>query len=370
MSQHFATDYERVTIHLYRADGTVHTMDLVSGVEPLVTQIVTRGHDVERWNGGLYVERELIATTARVELSGTIAKPRPVEGSTPEDQLIDEVIADASPGSTPLDSPAPGAVYDVSPAEVERCYLSGEHEPHDYYVDAPAGEWRHCDGAAPAGEVVSPQQLDALGMSELMEMLRTGKTSRDVLVEALGEKVVAATEAAYRAAGEVDTFPDTPGAGWGSSDIASAWTVTKGTGADFTTPPPDMRSRRQGGRGPVAQAGEPAPVPPPVDALEKILNLVEEVALARVKAHAAANRDDGPRAQQHSNRAKALRLAIAVAVEGVRAAGVEEGRRQGVRRLAQGTDEHMAYVRDRAYERGVAEGRRQATEERTEVERG
>lgn len=147
-------------------------------------------------------------------------------------------------------------MYDVSPAEVERCYLSGEHEPHDYYVDAPAGEWRHCDGAAPAGEVVSPQQLDALGMSELMEMLRTGKTSRDVLVEALGEKVVAATEAAYRAAGEVDTFPDTPGAGWGSSDIASAWTVTKGTGADFTTPPPDMRSRRQGGRG--AAAGERA----------------------------------------------------------------------------------------------------------------
>src|SRR5438045_607499 len=34
-------------------------------------------------------------------------------------------------------------------------------------------------------------------------------------------------------AGEVDTFPDTPGAGWGSSDVASAWTTTQGTSADM-----------------------------------------------------------------------------------------------------------------------------------------
>jgi len=84
-----------------------------------------------------------------------------------------------------------------------------------------------------------------------------------------------------------------------------------------------------------APADRPVPVSPPVDALEEILNLVEEVALARVKAHAAANRDDGPRAAQHGDRAKALRLAIAVAVEGVRAAGVEEGRRQATAEAAQ-----------------------------------
>jgi hypothetical protein len=74
-------------------------------------------------------------------------------------------------------------------------------------------------------------------------------------------------------------------------------------------------------------AGEVVSVPPP-ESLDEILILVEEVALARVKAHVAANRDDGPRAAQHGDRAKAFRLAIAVAVEGVRAAGVEEGRRE------------------------------------------
>lgn len=44
--------------------------------------------------------------------------------------------------AVPRDAPA------TEESTEERCDLPGEHEPHDYDVDAPAGEWRHCDGAA------------------------------------------------------------------------------------------------------------------------------------------------------------------------------------------------------------------------------
>ncbi len=191
---------------------------------------------------------------------------RTVEESTPEDQLIDEVIADAgsiTEGDRELVARATGGAI-----------RSVEIQPQ--YEDDP-----------PVGEVVSGLPAD-----ELMEMLRTGKTSRDVLVETLGESAVAAAE-------------------------AGRW------------------------------ADEPTVVPP-VDALDEILNLVEEVALARVKAFNAGNRDDGPRAAQHSDRAKALRLSIAVQIEDVRASGVAEGRRQAT---AKRVERALAFEAAKAEER-------------------
>jgi hypothetical protein len=146
-----------------------------------------------------------------------------------------------------------------------------------------------------------------------------------------------------------------------------------------------------------APAAGPAPVPPPVDALDEILNLAELLADTRVKAFDALNRQvvgfrQRKVAQRYADAAAGYRLAIAVAVEGVRAAGVEEGRRQrdaeihsnvltSAREVAAEAGftpapESVTVTYDvttdpeAAFAQGVAEGRRQATEERTEVERG
>lgn len=51
--------------------------------------------------------------------------------------------------------------HDNRPAP-ERCDQPGEHEPHDYDVDAPAGQWRHCDDPAPADKPVPDDVLDAI----------------------------------------------------------------------------------------------------------------------------------------------------------------------------------------------------------------
>ena len=112
--------------------------------------------------------------------------------------------------------------------------------------------------------------------------------------------------------------------------------------------PPDVEPR---------VADEPAPVPPPVDALEEILKLAERLAVHRSDAARDADRGRAS-ARQHHERADAVRLLIAIKVEEVRAAGVEEGRRR--------LEETAATAAAHAYELGIAEGRRQQA---AEVER-
>jgi hypothetical protein len=138
----------------------------------------------------------------------------------------------------------------------------------------------------------------------------------------------------------------------------------------------------------VHHSDPPAPVPPPVDAL---LKLIDEFGDAR---HDVGLLVGGPSETSDETEEVAVRLAAAInaAVNGLWAAGVEEGRRQ---RDAEIHAEVLASAREvaaeagfgpapesvtvsyvaagpvaAAFARGVAEGRRQATEERTEVERG
>lgn len=179
--------------------------------------------------------------------------------------------------------------------------------------------------------------------------------------------------------------------------------------------PPDMRSRRQGGRGPMAlhelvldpqhepnehgwgriesvtpqPAGEPVPVPPPVDAL---LNLVERFGDNRFDiGRSSATRDDDepPTIAEQRAEDEAL-MAVNAALTRLWAAGVEEGRRQRdaeihanvftSARLAAAEagfapapesvtvsyERRASAYEQGIYDTGIAEGRRQATEERTE----
>lgn len=99
-------------------------------------------------------------------------------------------------------------------------------------------------------------------------------------------------------------------------------------------------------------ADEPVPVSPPVDALEEILRLAERLAGYRVNAVRDADLGNHDGAERNHRRAEGFRLLIAIRVEDVRAAGVEEGRRL--------LDETAATASAHAYELGIAEGRRQA----------
>jgi hypothetical protein len=140
---------------------------------------------------------------------------------------------------------------------------------------------------------------------------------------------------------------------------------------------PDMRSRRQGGRGAVAQADEPALVPLPVDALLKLI--AEYGQHTNDEAHAV---DDAGYFASGTFRQ------IEIRIEALWATGVEEGRRQldaeihanafTSARLAAAeagfapapesvtvSYERRASAYEQAiYDEGTREGRRQATEER------
>lgn len=64
------------------------------------------------------------------------------------------------------------------------------------------------------------------------------------------------------------------------------------------------------------------------DLLDEILKLAEELASARVQAFWADDRSDPAAVARHENEAAGHRLALAVLVSAVRAAGVAEGRRR------------------------------------------
>jgi hypothetical protein len=271
----------------------------------------------------------------------------PVQGSTPEDKLIDEVITDAGPGSTPLE-----------------------------------------DGEAARPVVANLAKIRYLGETLLAALQPLADATND-MVERLGQ-TPGSTPLDSPAPAVVHRCPPygssiMPCCGRSPFEVPSGRiavdpalvTCAAPAGEVVSVPPPAP-----------APAAEPVPVPPPVDAL---LVLVDEHACweaERAEWHQALMADERSgvpskiptyRVDRAEKAAALCRGRIAETLRALWAAGLEEGRQQSAGQLKKERESfgRLALLYDGAvsdgdarYAAGVAEGLRQATEERTKIEYG